>query len=205
MKTSGGAASIIQRAGLIVATVALSCLVMLPLTSCKEFGSPEYTLTISLGSGITGTPVAGTYTYKNLTEINYEYTATDANLPAIVQVNTTKFSESGTFTMYCDLAVKVYVFDIRATWDFTLIPEDADDETDYITYQVTFSGSSLTSGTFTDTKGHSGTWTIVGEALTMTYSNWESYVLTETSVGLSLSGTYKNGDKDGSFTASVAD
>ena len=43
------------------------------LSSCK-FGHPDYTLTVTIGEGITGTPEAGSYVYKEFSEIEYSYT-----------------------------------------------------------------------------------------------------------------------------------
>ena len=42
-------------------------------TSCKNFGVPDYQFTVTLGEGVSGTPAAGTYSYKELSVVTYNH------------------------------------------------------------------------------------------------------------------------------------
>ena len=156
--------------------VILGITMVLCLSGCKDFGVPDYELNIQMGSGVEGTPASGTYTYKDLTTIDYNYTPINDEHQVELWVNGSRWLAAGTFTMYTNLDVVVQIIDIRGTWDFILTSSDTDEED--MEFSVTFSGDNLVNGDFTDDRGYAGTWNTDGAALTMTYSNWQNYSLT---------------------------
>ncbi|HNX97653.1 MAG TPA: hypothetical protein PKK12_08240, partial [Candidatus Aminicenantes bacterium] len=141
------------------ATMVLSILlVTLGFSSCKDFGIPNFTLSIQLDEGVVGYPAAGTYTYRDLSTIDYKYTAVNANLPADVVINDSHELGYGTLTMYRDLSVVAHVLDVRGKWTFTFTTDETSDDDKAITFSfdITLSGG-IDSGTFTDSRGFHGT------------------------------------------------
>ncbi|MDQ1350621.1 MAG: hypothetical protein QG657_923 [Acidobacteriota bacterium] len=180
--------------------IIVSVLLILSFGSCKNFGIPDYKLTVVIGPGVNGTPPTGVTTHKELDTIDYEYKADDSNYQVEVLVNDSVGSSAGKFVMYTDLNVVAQIFDIRDTWDFTL-EETADGTVEKREFTVTFTGNSLLSGDFTDSTGHYGAWIIDDTDLTMTYSNWLDYKLTSTSV-TGMAGTWSGEEKSSSWSAS---
>jgi hypothetical protein len=165
-------------------------LLIFALNSCKDFGTPDWELSVSVEEGVEGTPSTGVYQHKELTTIDYNYYPLNEDNTLEVLVNDSRESASGQLIMYTNITLVVRVFDIRDTWNIALQEDDSDDEP--ITFDITFSGSNFLSGTFTDTQGHSGTWSITSTTLTITYDDWENYELIGT-IPL-MSGTWSNGD-----------
>lgn len=179
--------------------IIVSALLMLSLGSCKNFGIPDYKLTVVIGNGVSGTPPTGVTTHKELDSIDYQYTADDTQHQVEVLVNGSRYSSGGKFIMYTDLEVVARIFDIRDTWNFTL-EKTADGTVEKREFTVTFTGGGLLSGDFTDSNGHNGNWVIAAAKLTMTYRNWLNYTLTSDSV-TSMSGTWSGEDKSSSWSA----
>jgi len=177
--------------------IILGIAIILCISGCKDFGVPDYELNIQVGTGVEGTPPSGIYSYKELTTINYSYSSLDSDHQVEVVVNGSRWASAGTFTMYTKLEVVVQIIDIRGTWNFVLKSSDTDEED--MEFSITFSGDDLLAGNFTDDRGYIGTWTINGEDLTMTYSNWENYSLT----GLitTMKGDWANDDESGTWSA----
>ncbi len=143
-------------------------------SGCNGFGSPEFNLTVIIEDGCTGTPEEGTYTLNELDEIEYEYSPPSENIEIEVLLNDGSKTDSGSFIMYNDVTLVVRILDIRGNWLFSYFIEDG--TTPEMT--ITFSGDTPFAGTFTDSRGYSGTWIVDGNNLTMTYSNWADYVFT---------------------------
>lgn len=155
--------------------IVLSVFLMFSAAGCKDFGAPDYTLTITFQEGVTGTPAAGTYTHDELAEIDYLYTATDGESPTGLIVNGNFWEPVGKFTMYTNLEVTVRLIDVRGTWNIKLDTTSTTDEDQE--YTITFNGDSLVAGTFSDDRGYNGTWEIANRILTITYGDWADYVL----------------------------
>src|SRR5512145_2748544 len=62
----------------------------------------EYKLTVTLKDGVTGTPAAGTYYYKQGTQVAYSYTLQDGFKGLYVLLNGSSTTASGTVTMSKD-------------------------------------------------------------------------------------------------------
>jgi hypothetical protein len=90
----------------------------------------------------------------------------------------------------------VRLFDIRGNWDFTLEDNDSNDKMEF---SIGFFGENVISGGFTDSQGHSGTWNIGGNKLTITYTDWLDYVLTGKIS--SMSGDWTGEGKTGTWSS----
>jgi hypothetical protein len=165
------------------------------LGGCKDFGVPDFELKIVFEEGVIGTPTAGTYSHKELTEIEYSYEALDSQYTAEVIVNGSRWLAEGSLIMYTDLEILVRIIDIRGEWTFTIEEDDEED----LEFVVTFNGNDLLSGEFTDDRGYRGTWSLDGAFLTMTYDNWLGYEL----YGYidTMEGTWERGGYTGSWSA----
>ena len=164
--------------------------------NCKSFGIPDWTLEITFEEGVAGTPTPGVYTYEELAKIEYSYYPIDDQHRVEVLVNNNRWSPAGEFIMYTNINVLVRLFDIRGNWDFTLKIKDTTDEMEF---SIGFFGDNVLSGGFNDSQGHSGTWNIDGNKLTITYTNWFDYVLTgEIST---MSGEWAGNGKTGTWNA----
>lgn len=171
---------------------------LLPVSGCKDFGSPDYQLDITLEPGVVGTPAAGHYAYKDLAQVTYSYSAQNTDLAVVMAVNDITFAAAGTLTMYCNMNVVVKVLDIRGNWSVTLTPSDT--SASQIKITLLLDGSGPATGSCSDDQGHTGSWAIASQTLTVTFANWEKFILTGT-VGTTMSGSYSNGDSTGTWTA----
>ena len=166
------------------------------LSGCKNIANPEYTMTVELSQGIEGTPVAGTYVHNEFDKVEYDYKSTDENVQIELLVNGAKKPISGTFTIYNNFTVAVHRIDIRDTWEFSYLKEDGTTEK----MDIVFSGDTIFSGTFSDSRGYLGVWTVANDDFTMTYSDWSDYVFTGNIS--TMVGTYKGKGLSGSWKAS---
>jgi hypothetical protein len=173
--------------------------------SCK-FGSPNYTLTVVVPPEITGTPVSGEYTYKELTQVSFSYTAVNSLYSVEVWLNSkVRYSSSGSIYLYGDgYKLTADIIDDRASWAITMVDTGATAAT--YTFAVTLSGATALGGTFTDSRGYHGTWTGESGTLILTYTDWYDFVLTGTvyGIGAGTSGTFEGNSTTGSWTASKA-
>ncbi len=164
--------------------------------NCKGFGTPDWQLEITFEEGVAGHPTPGVYTYKELEKIDYSYYPINEQHRVEVLVNNGRWSPAGEFIIYNNMNVLVRLFDMRGNWDFTL---KVNNTTDKIEFSIGFFGDNVLSGGFNDSKGHSGTWNISGNTLTITYSNWLSYILTGDINN--MSGNWTGDGKTGTWSA----
>lgn len=182
--------------GLIPLIFIFILLMSFSFNSCKGFGIPDWTLEITFEEGVAGTPIPGVYSYEELTTIEYSYYPIDDQHRVEVLVNNARWPAAGQLIMYINTNVVVRLFDIRGNWDFTLDDNDSDDEMEF---SIDFFGGNVLSGGFTDSQGHSGTWNIIGNSLTITYTDWLDYVLTgEIST---MKGEWTGDEKKGTWSA----
>jgi hypothetical protein len=169
------------------------------MISCKNFGSPDYSVTVILGPGISGTPAAGTSVHKEFDSIDYSYGPLEGATVPTVTINGTAKTASGTLMMFTHVQIEAYQTDIRGTWSFVL--NETSTSTTKSQMDVTFSGTSLISGTFMDSQGNGGEWGIGpdGDTLVIAYSNWFNTAMAGTlSTGY---GTWAGFDTYGTWTA----
>jgi hypothetical protein len=178
--------------------VILSLFTVFFVTGCKNFGSPDYDLKITVDAGVSGTPSAGDYSYPELTVIEYNYQPENADLTVEVLVNGSRFGTSGSFIMFNNLEVIVSIFDVRGAWDFNF-RQPADSSEEDLDFQVTFTGEGYLSGSFTDNRGFTGLWSINGTILSINYSDWQNYILTG-QIPL-MTGEWTGENQNGTWTA----
>ena len=180
--------------------IALTIPAIMFLFSCNNFGSPDYTVTVVLGPGISGTPAAGTHVQKEFDSVEYSYGPQEGAAAPSVKVNGTAYAVSGTLTMYTNVRIEAYQTDIRGSWHFIL--KETSTSTQKSAMDITFSGTSLVNGTFSDSQGNSGEWSLGtdGYTMTITYSNWFDTVLTAT-INSMAAGTWTGFETSGSWTA----
>jgi hypothetical protein len=168
---------------------------ILPLAGCKLFKSPDYELLVTVGEGVKGTPAAGAQALADLTAVTYVYAPVNSLHTVEVILNGQQTAASGTVTMYNDLTLVARLIDVRASWNVAFV--DASSKSS--TFTITFSGTDILSGTFSDSQGHVGTWDAASNVIHLSYGNWESYTFTGTL--FSMSGTWTNGGATGTWSA----
>lgn len=149
----------------------IQILLILVISGSCNFGTPDYRLNVILEEGVTGNPQAGEHLHKDLSEINYEYTGIDPIHTVEVFLNDIRQPYSGTFSMYTDVTLVARLIDIRGRWRISI---QKIEPTESFEYEITLDGSGITNGTFSDTRGYSGTWTAENGVVTITYSDWNS-------------------------------
>ena len=116
----------------------------------------EYTLTVSLGTGVIGAPAAGTYTYAEGTVVTYSYSLADGYTNISPLLDAASATSSGTITMSANHTLSVSAeekYNIQGSW---ALSESYDDGSSFAV-TATFSGN-YASGTVTDSSGGSGTY-----------------------------------------------
>jgi len=180
----------------VLKTAVVVFVLILPLASCSFFGLPEYELSITVGAGVNGTPVSSVQVLPELTEVEYAYTPVNSLHTVEVISNGGLAAETGTVTMYTNIALVARLIDIRAVWNISLHNSDS---SAIDPFTITFAGADILGGTFSDSRGYNGTWDAASNKININYSNWESYKLTGTL--FSMNGTWSNGDATGSWGA----
>lgn len=172
------------------------CILIVPLFGCGFFGIPNYELAVTVKEGVTGTPENGRHEYPDLTEVEYSYTPENYLHTVEVIYEGRQIAAWGTLTMYTNVTLEARLVDIRDVWTVKI----SDSAGGFlIAFDVTFSGADVLGGTFSDTRGLGGTWDGASNKITMTYENWENFILTGTLFG--MSGIWANGDRSGTWTA----
>ena len=189
----------------VLAAGALALLLVAAGASCK-LGSPDYTITVVIPQEITGTPVSGQYTYAELTQVSFSYSAVDPVYSVEVYLNNKiRYSSSGTVILYGDgYKLTADIIDNRGNWQITMV--DATTGAAAFAFTLTLTGPDVLSGTFTDSRGFHGTWAGSSGILLLTYTDWFDYILTNTVYGLgsATQGTYEGNSTTGTWTAKKA-
>jgi hypothetical protein len=172
------------------------CILIVPLLSCSFFGIPNYELTVTVKEGVQGTPENGQHSYKDLTKVAYAYTPVNYLHTVEVVYEGARLAADGSVTIYNNVALEARLVDIRAVWTVTLVSLEG---TTLSTFEITFSGADVLGGTFSDSRGLAGIWDGTSNKITVTFSNWENFILTGTL--FSMSGTWSNGDVTGTWSA----
>lgn len=162
--------------------------------SCKDYLHVDYELNITIEEGTAGTPEAGTYTYEEFTKIDYMYHSLEPNVEIEVVLNGNRKEPIGTFIMYRDLDVVVRVIDMRGEWNVTFTKSGEDTK-----WVMTIAGDSPFLGTFSDDRGYHGTWTVTGNDLKITFTDWADYVFTGKL--RDMKGTWTGEEKSGEWRA----
>jgi hypothetical protein len=176
-----------------------ACALLLPLASCNFFGIPDYTLTVIIEEGVSGTPEAGVHEFPELETVGYKYTPANSQHTVEVLIDGEREDAEASFTVYRSLTLVARLVDIRGAWEVN----SKDASSNSTTFTVTLTGADLLGGAFSDSRGYAGTWTAVSNMVELTYGNWESYKYT--GGVLSMSGTWSNGSAAGTWSASRVD
>jgi hypothetical protein len=142
---------------------------ILIFTGCKTSDQPqgEFRLTVTLGSGISGTPAAGTYYYNAGTTINYDYSLDEYYSDLVIKFDSVNVEDSGSFTVTSDHTLTGYSdpqYVIMGTW---IMAEQYEDGRVF-SVTVIFTGDKE-SGTLTDSDNGTGAYA-VGDSNTVTFS-----------------------------------
>jgi hypothetical protein len=117
----------------------------------------KYTLTVSLGAGVIGTPAAGSYSYSEGTVVSYSYSLAEGYTNISPLLDAASVTSSGTITMSANHVLNVTAtekYNIQGAW--TLTESYSDGSSFSVT--ITFSGD-FVKGTVTDSDGGSGPYT----------------------------------------------
>jgi hypothetical protein len=118
----------------------------------------QYNLTVTVGTGVSGTPAAGTFTYPQGALVNYRYALTEGYTDLTVNLDETEVASSNTITMAEDHKISVSATakkNIQGSW---LLTETYDDDSSFAV-TAAFSGNYET-GTVADSDGGSGTYAV---------------------------------------------
>lgn len=172
------------------------CILIVPLLGCNFFGIPNYELTVTIQDGVQGTPGNGTHSYKELTAVDYKYVPDNTLHTVEIEYDGARYLAEGSFIVYTHAALEARLVDIRDTWTLSVF-DDAGTST--VSAEITFSGADILGGTFSDSRGLAGAWDGASNTITITYADWENFVLTGTL--FSMNGTWTNGDVFGTWSA----
>lgn len=173
-------------------------LILIFLSSC-EWGIPDYTLTVVVEEGVTGTPAPGKYIHKELTTVEFSYTPINPlHIVEVMLNNRIRKSASGSLVLYGDnYTLMARLVDIRGVWKVKMTWSDSA-AVDF-EFTMTITGPDLTSGTFTDSRGYNGIWSANADLITFTYLNWGDFVLTGST--FNMQGTFTGEEKTGTWVA----
>lgn len=181
---------------------ALALLALFLSVSCNV-GVPNYTLTVTQGLGVAGTPLTGQYTYKELTQVIFNFSGANTLDTVEATLNDKiRYSGTGSFIIYGDgYTLKANVIDVRGAYKIAMAYSDIG-VTPPDPFIVTLVGADRFSGVFTDDRGYHGTWTAQANALQLSYWDWDFYTLSSTVFNFGhASGVFTGGGYAGTFTA----
>jgi len=120
------------------------CVGVLFFPGCKTADPANYTLTVSVGDGISGTPATGSYSYVENDVVNYSYTAQAGYGNLAVTLDGAPVANAGVITMTASHTLAVTaVIDVRGLWTGLFYYQ-----TDDCYFTVTFSGGVLSGATY---------------------------------------------------------
>lgn len=108
---------------LFIQLIILLAIGVILFTGCKKNEVIlQFTLTVSVSTGVTGNPVTGTYTHDDGAPVSYAYVLEDRYEDLVVLLDGAYAPSSGSITMDRNhiLDVKTESFDIRGDWDFVI-------------------------------------------------------------------------------------
>ena len=151
----------------------LVAFVLLIIIGCKDFGVPNYNFIVILGEGVGGQPDAGSYIYKELSSVDYEYVYTDdteKHPNVFINDAPQSLTASGSIIMYRDVEIYVGIVNIRGNWRLTFTDGNGNEKES----TIQFSGNTNLEGTFTDSRGYEGTWKNSENDLLMIFTNLDN-------------------------------
>jgi hypothetical protein len=171
-------------------------LLFLVFGSCN-WGIPDYSVTVILEEGVTGTPEAGVHNYAEGSTLNYEYQAENPIYTLEVLIDNTRQSSSGSLSIWTGFTLTARLVDIRGSWNMKMQWTDSTEVN--FDFSVTFDGSSLLSGSFTDSRGYHGLWSAENGTIVVTYADWSDFVLSGSAY--SMTGSFTGEANTGTWQA----
>lgn len=165
--------------------------------ACPENGdSTDYTLTVTVGNGVTGTPATGSYTHSENETVNFSYSTQAGYGNLAVTLDGIPVASSGAFAMDANHTLDAAaIIDVRGTWTgMAQNPQSGGDTNFY--FECTFSGGVLSGnvhGRIESLGNANGTFTVQGNQLTFTLG-YGGIILTCT--GTFTNANYVSGDWD---------
>lgn len=136
------------------------------LTVYAYKGTGQYQFSVSVATGVTGTPTAGYYFYNAGDKVNYNFSLSSGYTNLAVKLDNEDIPTSGTITVSKDHILSVSAekeYPIQGNW--TLKEAYADNSAFSVT--ATFSGE-IRNGIVTDSDGGTGTYTVDGNDVNFT-------------------------------------
>ena len=153
----------------------------------------NYTLTVTVGNGINGTPAAGSYTHSENETVNYNFTAQPGYGNLAVTLDGAPVASSGAVTMNANHTLDATAnFDVRGTWTGLAQVPSQGGQRYYL--EGTFSGGVLSGtvqGRIESLGRANGTYTVEGNQLAFTL-NYSGTIMTCT--GTFTGPNYVNGE-----------
>jgi hypothetical protein len=177
--------------------VPVLCVLLLSLAGCKYLKNPEYELAVSVEAGVAGTPASGVYVFRDLEEVVYKYTPENSRHTVEVLIDDGAAIAESSVTIYHNTVLVARLFDPRGPWDISAI--DASDTTSEFT--VMLYGPDRLAGTFSDDRGHAGTWLAGSGSIALLYGDLAGHKYVGTLPGMKGDWTWDNGTSQGTWSA----
>lgn len=133
----------------------------------------QYTLTVTVNTGVSGVPSTGIYTYDENQSVSYNYTLLAGYGILVVTLDGIQVADSGLITMNTNHDLQAFVgFNINGHWDGKAVDDDGYGL--HYSFELTFSGgydSGTVSGTGPYWDNVSGTYTIADDRIEFTLNS----------------------------------
>jgi hypothetical protein len=155
---------------IILLIIVLGTAGILFFSGCKTADPASYTLTVTLGNGITGTPATGSYPYTENDMVNYSYSAQSGYGNLAVTMDGVPVANAGVVTMNAShVLAATAMIDIRGTWTGQM--QNSMNPSIDFRFECTFSGGVLSGSVqaFIESEGNmNGDFTVDGNEMTIT-------------------------------------
>ncbi len=180
-----------------IGTMLVLCVLLLSLAGCKYLKSPEYELAVSVEAGVTGTPTSGVYAHADLEEIAYKYVPENSQHTVEVLIDNGAADPDSSLIIYHNTVLVARLFDPRGPWSVTAY--DASNNASEFT--VMLYGIDRLSGTFSDDRGHGGTWLSSAGSIALLYGDLAGHKYVAAIPAMKGDWTWDNGTSQGSWSA----
>jgi hypothetical protein len=180
-----------------IGTVLALCVLLLSLAGCKHLKGPEYELAVSVEAGVTGSPTSGIYAHADLEEVAYKYAPENSQHTVEVLIDDGAAASESSLIIYHDTVLVARLFDPRGPWRINAF--DANSNANEFT--VMLYGSDRLSGTFSDDRGHGGTWLAGAGSIALLYSDLTGHKFVASIPAMKGDWTWDNGTSQGTWSA----
>lgn len=165
-----------MKSKLLTLLIGFCFLGLLVQPGCKTAEEAQFVLTVTVGSGISGTPATGSFSHTEGDLVNYSYAVQTGYENLVVQLDGVAVANAGVITMNANHVLNVTadeVFDVRGEWSGILTYSGMN-----YTIQFTFSGglySGSVSGSLETIGNGNGTYTVANGTIEFTLNYPYSY------------------------------